>query len=41
MATLAPVPVRGLPRTNEVPAVASMIVARCQPSVVSGALRKR
>ncbi|MEE1841621.1 hypothetical protein [Streptomyces sp. JV190] len=41
VATLAPVPVRGLPRTNQVPAVASVIVARYQPSVVSGAMRKR
>lgn len=41
VATLAPVPVRRLPRTNEVPAVASVIVARYQPSVVSGAMRKR
>ncbi|WP_072486995.1 hypothetical protein [Streptomyces atratus] len=40
-AIFAPVPVRRLPSTNEVPAVTSVIVARYQPAVVSGAIRKR
>lgn len=41
VATFAPVPICRLPRTKDVPAVASVIVARYQPAAVSGAMRKR